>query len=202
MSSLKGDFYLSNFTSENILLHSFYPRRYFTIIFSSLHEPNEYYSVLRIRAFLNFLFFNIFSSGISSGSLASIGGTTQRPSLPTSTDTNSSNVTIKNGGTDIFDNNHLPNGNVDKSNSLFDVSDFLWSSDSDHQHNNVNNVSNQGHNSYHEDLNSTAGILQDPFDAEWAALAMRNTVSKNPFVNSDKIRDSETGLKKAFELQM
>ena len=150
---------------------------------------------------LNVNFFYDFSSGISSGSLASIGGTTQRPNLPNvethSTNVTVTNVTVKNGGTDIFDNNHLANGNLDKSNSIFDVSDFLWSSDSHHPHNNSSG-NNQVHNSYHEDLDSTAGILQDPFDAEWAALAMRNTVSKNPFVN-DK---SETGLKKAFELQM
>jgi hypothetical protein len=56
--------------------------------------------------------------------------------------------------------------------------------------------------SHQDELETTAGILEDPFDAEWAALAMRNTVTKNPFLNDSAIRDSDSGLKKAFELQM
>jgi hypothetical protein len=84
--------------------------------------------------------------------------------------------------------------------SIFEVSDFLWSNNEDSTHNHLN------HSSYHQDLETTpaAGILEDPFDAEWAALAMRNTTispSKNPFMN-DKLRDPDSGLKKAFELQM
>jgi hypothetical protein len=130
-----------------------------------------------------------FSSGISSGSLASIGGGQQRIGGSSST-TNDHNKNVHS-----VENHILPNGNIDKSNSLFDVNDFLWSTNDSHH---------AQHHSYHEDLETSTGILEDPFDAEWAALAMRNTASKNPFIN-DKVRDTDTGvtgLKKAFELQM
>jgi hypothetical protein len=83
--------------------------------------------------------------------------------------------------------------------SIFEVNDFLWSND-DQSLNHLN------HSFYHQDLEPTpaARILEDPFNAEWAALAMRNTTispSKNPFFN-DKLRDQDSGLKKAFELHM
>ena len=125
-----------------------------------------------------------FSSGISSGSLASIGGGQRIGGSSSTANDHNKNV-------HLVENHILPNGNIDKSNSLFDVSDFLWSTNDGHTQ----------HHSYHEDLETSTGILEDPFDAEWAALAMRNTASKNPFVN-DKLRDENTGLKKAFELQM
>ena len=122
--------------------------------------------------------------------MASIGGGQQRIGGSSSSTTTAA-ANDQNKNVHSVENHILPNGNIDKSNSLFDVSDFLWSTNDSH---------NQ-HHSYHEDLETTTGILEDPFDAEWAALAMRNTASKNPFIN-DKLRDGDTGLKKAFELQM
>ena len=91
-------------------------------------------------------------------------------------------------------NENHQSGNIDK---FFDVHDFNWSTN--------DNVANLSTTTYNEELETTTGILEDPFDAEWAALAMRNTSSsssnKNPFLN-EKIRETDNGLKKAFELQM
>lgn len=42
---------------------------------------------------------------------------------------------------------------------------------------------------------SVAAVLDDPFDAEWASLALRNNESKNPFNNDDAMQPS-------FQLQM
>lgn len=70
----------------------------------------------------------------------------------------------------------------------------------DHHLQNVNGTENS-QTSFHIDLEATSGILEDPFDAEWAALAMRNTnntAKMNPFMN-DK---HEAKMKKAFELHM
>ena len=128
-------------------------------------------------------FSNVFSSGISSGSLASIGAG-QKGFTASTSDHQHQKVT---------ENENHQNGNVDK---FFDVHDFNWSTND-----NAVNFASLTTATYADDLETTAGILEDPFDAEWAALAMRNTSSKNPFLN-DKIRESDVGLKKAFELQM
>jgi len=52
---------------------------------------------------------------------------------------------------------------------------------------------------FQNEANITFGILDDPFDAEWAALAMRDTpklTQANSFLN-DK---NEPEIKKAFQL--
>lgn len=77
-------------------------------------------------------------------------------------------------------------------NSYFDQGSFSWTN-----HNPTSYINGSGEK-FQEELDVSAGILEDPFDAEWAALAMRNATSKNPFLN-----DKNDGvLKKAFELQM
>lgn len=54
----------------------------------------------------------------------------------------------------------------------------------------------------------STGLLDDPFDADWAALATRSfeKTTKNPFVDTDKctVNNGTEGvqIKKAFELQM
>jgi len=55
----------------------------------------------------------------------------------------------------------------------------------------------------------STGLLDDPFDADWAALATRSfdktATTKNPFVDTDKCgvtANSDVTIQKAFELQM
>ena len=126
-----------------------------------------------------------FSSGISSGSLASIG--VPAPAPAKLADVLSSVKTDFNAP--VPDPDH-----PSSQNSYFSPGSFSWSGPGP-----ANGTEGSAfHDDLDADADATAGILDDPFDAEWAALAMRNATSKNPFLG-DK---NEGGLKKAFELQM
>lgn len=49
--------------------------------------------------------------------------------------------------------------------------------------------------------NSVSVVLDDPFDADWAALATRSFDRKNPFISGPDVENA-SGVQKTFELQM